>query len=244
MEAETYWEDIGSRARRRVLFAPSLLGADPLCVGAAIDGLGGRYDWLHLDIMDGHFVRNLSFGPAMARALRRRYPNAFIDAHLMVDRLDVLLPLFVEAGVSLITVHAETEPQLLHAALSSIRKFGLRAGVAMGPATGVERVHPVLEIADLVLVMSVTPGFGGQSLIEATLERARDLVRLRAAEGHRYLIQMDGGINDKNVGRVALAGCDVVVAGSAVFKSPDPGAFLDAMRVKVKEALDDAGIGS
>ena len=194
-----------------MLSAPSLLGADPLCVGAAIDGLGGRYDWLHLDIMDGHFVRNLSFGPAMARALRRRYPDVFIDAHLMVDRLDVLLPLFVEAGVSLITVHAETEPQLLHAALSSIRRSGLRAGVAMGPATGVERVRPV---------------------------------RLRAAEGRRYLIQMDGGINDKNVGRVALAGCDVVVAGSAVFQNPDPGAFLDAMRVKVKEALDDAGIGS
>jgi len=111
-------------------------------------------------------------------------------------------------------------------------------------ATGVERVRPVLEIADLVLVMSVTPGFGGQSLIEATLERTRDLVRLRATEGYRYLIQMDGGINDRNVGRVALAGCDVVVAGSAVFQSPDPGAFLDAMRVKVKEALDDADIGS
>ena len=100
MEAGTYWDDIGSRARRRVLFAPSLLGADPLCVGAALDGLGGRYDWLHLDIMDGHFVRNLSFGPAMARALRRRYPDAFIDAHLMVDRLDVLLPLFVDAEVA------------------------------------------------------------------------------------------------------------------------------------------------
>jgi len=114
----------------------------------------------------------------------------------------------------------------------------------MGPATGVERVRPVLEIADLVLVMSVTPGFGGQSLIEATLERTRDLVRLRAAEEHRYLIQMDGGINEENVGRVALAGCDVVVTGSAVFQSPDPGAFLESMRVKVKEALDDADIGS
>ena len=110
MEAETYWEDIGSRARQRVLFAPSLLGADPLCVGAAIDGLGGRYDWLHLDIMDGHFVRNLSFGPAMARALRRRYPDAFIDAHLMVDRLDVLLPLFVDAEVSLITGIVKRQP--------------------------------------------------------------------------------------------------------------------------------------
>lgn len=244
METQTCWEDAGSRVRRKVLFAPSVLGADPLNIGAAVDSLRGHHDWLHLDIMDGHFVRNLSFGPAMARALRRRYPDAFIDAHLMVDRLDVLLPLFVDAEVSLITIHAETEPQLLHAALSSIRRAGLRAGVALGPASGVERVRPVLDIADLVLVMSVTPGFGGQSLIESTLERTRDLVRIRAAEGYRYLIQMDGGINAENVGRVALAGCDVVVAGSAVFDSPDPGACLDTMRVKVKEALDDAGIGS
>lgn len=244
METQTWWEDPGDRARRRVLFAPSVLGADPLAVGDAVDSLKGRHDWLHLDIMDGHFVRNLSFGPAMARALRRRYPDAFIDAHLMVDRLEVLLPLFVDSGVSLITVHAETEPQLLHASLSSIRKAGLRAGVAIGPATGVERVRPVLETADLVLVMSVTPGFGGQSLIEGTLERTRDLVRLRAVEGYRYLIQMDGGINGDNVGRVALAGCDVVVAGSAVFESPNPGACLDGMRAKVKEALDDVGIGS
>ena len=244
MEAKRHWENAGERPRRKILFAPSILGADPLCVGASIDRLGGRYDWLHLDIMDGHFVRNLSFGPAMARALRRRYPDAFIDAHLMVDRLDVLLPLFVDADVSLLTIHAEVEPQLLHAALSSIRRAGLRVGIALGPATGVERARPVLDIVDLVLVMSVTPGFGGQSLIEATLERTRDLARLRAAEGYRYLIQMDGGINGDNVGRVALAGCDVVVAGSAVFDSPDPGACLEEMRDKVKEALVDAGIGS
>ncbi len=244
VRTNSYWEEMKDRRRRRVLFAPSLLGADPLFVGAAVDGLKGRQDWLHLDIMDGHFVRNLSFGPAMAKALRRRYPDAFIDAHLMVDRLDVLLPLFVDAGVSLLTIHAETEPQLLHASLSSIRRAGLRAGVALGPASGLERVRPVLEIVDLVLVMSVTPGFGGQSLIETTLERTRDLVRLRAAEGYRYLIQMDGGINGDNVGRVVLAGCDVVVAGSAVFEAPDPGACLDAMRAKAKEALDDAGIGS
>ena len=242
VEAEKYWKKAGRE--RQVLFAPSLLGADPLCIGADVDRLKGCYDWLHLDIMDGHFVRNLSFGPAVARALRRRYPDAFIDAHLMVDRLDVLLPLFIEAEVSLITVHAETEPQLLHAVLSSIRRAGLRAGVALGPASGLERVRPVLDIVDLVLVMSVTPGFGGQRLIETTLERTRDLARLRAVEGYAYLIQMDGGINGENAGRVALAGCDVIVAGSAVFASPDPANCLDTMRAHVKEALGDAGIGS
>lgn len=229
--------------KRRVLFAPSLLGADPLAVGDAVDALGGSYDWLHLDVMDGHFVRNLSFGPSMAKALRKRYPSAFLDAHLMVSRLEVLLPQFVEAGVSQITVHAETEPQQLHAVLSTIRAAGLKAGVALSPATGVESLRFVLDLLDLVLVMSVTPGFGGQSLIKAVLEKTRDLVRLRAVEKLDFLIQMDGGLHAGNVAEVALAGCDVIVAGSAVFKG-DPAARLEEMRLKVKEALSDAGFGS
>ena len=229
---------------REVLFAPSILGADPLRVADAIDSLKGRYDWLHLDVMDGHFVRNLSFGPGMAAALRRRCPDAFIDVHLMTDNLGVLLPMFLDAGASLATIHAEVEPQLLHASLTSIRRAGAKAGVAIGPATSVEGIRPVLDIVDLVLVMSVTPGFGGQRLIETTLERTRELARLRAACGHSYLIQMDGGINEDNAALAALAGCDVIVAGSAVFSSPDPARCLDGMRLRVKEALADAGIGT
>ncbi|MCR4817381.1 MAG: ribulose-phosphate 3-epimerase, partial [Fretibacterium sp.] len=203
-------------SRREFLIAPSVLGADPLALADAVESLKGRHDWLHLDIMDGHFVRNLSFGPSVARAMRRRWPEAFIDVHLMVDRLDVVLPLFLDSGASLITVHAETEPQLLHAVLGSIRAAGLQAGVAIGPVTPVERIRPVLGCVDLVLVMSVTPGFGGQSLIEDTLERTRQLAQLRAAGGYGYLIEMDGGINLDNAARIALAGCDVAVAGSAV----------------------------
>ena len=233
-----------SRSARaeKILFAPSILGADPLNIAGAVESLGGRWDWLHLDVMDGHFVRNLSFGPAVVRAMRGRWPGAFIDAHLMVDRLEVLLPLFIEAGPSLITIHAETEPQLLHASLASIRGAGLKAGVALGPATPVGAVVPVLDCVDLTLVMSVTPGFGGQKFIESTLESVRELARLRAAGGRSYLIEMDGGINEESVGGAVLAGCDVVVAGSALFSSPDPADYLDRMRRKVKEAFADAGL--
>lgn len=223
---------------REVLFAPSLLGADPLNLEKSITSLGERHDWLHLDIMDGHFVRNLSFGPGVAAALRRRWPESFVDVHLMVDRLETVLPLFLKHA-SQITIHAETEPQLLHASLSSIRAAGVKAGVAIGPATPVTAVRPVLEVVDLVLVMSVTPGFGGQKLIEASLDRVRELAGMRAALGQSWLIQMDGGINEGNAARVALAGCDVIVAGSAVFSAPDPAAYLDGMRVKVKEAIAD-----
>ena len=233
-----------SRRDRRVLLAPSVLGADPLRIAESVESLGGRHDWLHLDVMDGHFVRNLSFGPAVAAAMRRRWPDAFIDVHLMTDRLDVVLPLFLNAGASLVTVHAEVEPQLLHAELSSIRRAGVRAGIAIGPATPVERIRPVLGIVDLVLVMSVTPGFGGQSFIEESLERTRELAGLRASRGWSWLIEMDGGLKEENVGRAVLAGCDVVVAGSAVFNSPDPAACLDRMRSKVKEALSNAGFGA
>ena len=230
--------------RRKVLFAPSLLGADPLAVGDAVEKVRGCCDWLHLDVMDGHFVRNISFGSAMVKALRKRYPDVFLDVHLMLDRLDVLLPAFIEAGASQITIHAETEPQQLHAELSAIRSAGLKAGVALAPPTGLEDLSYVQDLVDLVLVMSVTPGFGGQSLIGSVLEKTRDLVRLRAVEKRSYLIQMDGGIHAGNVAEVALAGCDVVVAGSAVFNSPDPALYLNDMRLKVKEALADAGFGS
>ena len=202
---------------RKFLIAPSLLAADPLNISSEINSLGNNYDWLHLDIMDGHFVRNLSFGPDFLRALRKNYPDAFIDTHLMVDSLPVILPLFLNAGASLITVHAETETHLLHASLSTIKNAGIKAGIALCPPTPVANIKPVLELADLVLVMSVTPGFGGQKFIEASLEKVRELVSLREVHNFNYLIEIDGGLNEFNISNAVNAGCDVIVMGSAIF---------------------------
>ena len=224
---------------REFLFAPSILGADPLNISGSIESLQNNFDWLHLDIMDGHFVRNLSFGPDFSRALRKKYPDAFIDAHLMTDNLETVLPLFINSGASSITVHAETEPHLLHATLSTIKNAGIKAGIALCPPTPVMQVAPVLDMADLVLVMSVTPGFGGQKFIESSLEKVRELASIRAAMKHNYVIEIDGGINENNITRVILAGCDVVVMGSAVFRENNPASWLADLRVKIKEALRD-----
>ncbi len=221
---------------REIILAPSLLGANPLAISRDIDRLGNNYDWIHLDIMDGHFVRNLSFGPEFSRALRKNYPDAFIDAHLMTDNLQTVLPLFTESA-SLITVHAEAEPHLLHATLSSIRNAGIMAGVSLCPPTPVSMIESVLELADLVLIMSVTPGFGGQKFIESSLEKVRELASLREVHKYGYKIEIDGGINENNIVRAVEAGCDVIVMGSAVFRNNNPGQWLADIRGKIKEAL-------
>ncbi len=223
---------------RKVLLAPSLLAADNLNLEGSIDSLGNNYDWLHLDIMDGHFVRNLSFSPDTARALRKRYPDAFIDVHLMIDRLEVLLPMFIETRPSLITIHAECEGHLLHASLSEIKKAGIKTGISLCPPTPVRNIESVLELADLVLIMSVTPGFGGQKLIPSSFDKVRELVSLREAYKYNYLIEIDGGINENNIISAARAGCDVIVAGSAVFNNNNPCEWL----AKFKEDLNNLDI--
>ena len=223
---------------REIILAPSLLGADPLNIAGSIESLHGKFDWLHLDIMDGHFVRNLSFGPEFSRALRKRYPDSFIDVHLMTDKLETVLPLFIDSASS-ITVHAETEPHLLHAVLSSVRNAGLKAGISLCPPTPARQIEGILELADLVLVMSVTPGFGGQKFIESSLEKVRELASIREARKYNYKIEIDGGINENNITRTVLAGCDAVVMGSAVFREENPALWLEGVRAKVKEALRD-----
>ena len=222
---------------RKIYFAPSVLAAEPLNIAGSIDSLNNNFDWLHLDIMDAHFVRNLSFSPELAKALRKRYPDVFIDTHLMVDDLKIILPMFLNSGSSSITIHAETEPQLLHASLLQIKNAGLKNGVAICPATTIENIKYILDIVDLVLVMSVTPGFGGQKFIQNSLDKVRQLVSLREVHNLNFLIEMDGGININNIQDLFKAGCDVFVTGSAVFADKNPNEILNNMRKLSKEAF-------
>ena len=223
---------------RKVFLAPSLLGADPLNISGAISSLENKFDWLHLDIMDGHFVKNLSFGPYVAAALRKKYPDAFIDTHLMIDNLDVFLPEFINSGSSLITVHAEAEGHLLHATLTKIKNAGIKAGVSICPPTKISSIdESILEIADLILIMSVTPGFGEQKFIENSLKKVRELVSLRAVHKYNYVIEIDGGIRENNIINAVLAGCDVIVTGSAVFKSENPAQWLTKVKHNIEEAV-------
>ena len=223
---------------RKIFLAPSLLGADPLNISGAVNSLENKFDWLHLDIMDGHFVKNLSFGPDFSKALRKKYPDVFIDTHLMIDNLDVILPSFINSGSSLITIHAETEPHLLHASLNKIKNAGLKAGVALCPPTKISSLdESILEIADLILIMSVTPGFGGQKFIANSLNKVRELVSIRAVRKYNFIIEIDGGIKESNIVDVVLAGCDAVVAGSAVFTSENPAAWLVKARKDIEEAM-------
>lgn len=224
---------------RKIILAPSLLGADPLNLSANIDAMKNNFDWLHLDIMDAHFVRNLSFGPSFAKALRKNYPDSFIDTHLMTDKLETVLPIFFDSGCSLLTIHAETEPHLLHASLTSIKNQGIKAGIAICPPTPVTQIEPVLDLVDLVLVMSVTPGFGGQKFIASSLEKVRELASLREVRKYNYLIEIDGGINESNITSAILAGCDAVVMGSAVFRNDDPALWLAGVRKKLEEAVSN-----
>ena len=212
---------------RGVLIAPSLLAADFTRLGeeAAAAEAGGA-DWLHLDVMDGHFVPNISFGPLVVKALRPHSALPF-DVHLMIAPVDAYIPAFAAAGADHIIVHAEAGPHL-HRTLQLIRSLGKRAGVALNPGTPADAVEPVLDSIDLILVMTVNPGFGGQTFLDAPLAK---LQRLRWMVGERPVaLEVDGGITADTAPRAVAAGAGVLVAGTSVFGAADRAQAIRALR--------------
>lgn len=214
------------------LLAPSILSADPLALRESIDSLHGEHDWIHVDIMDGHFVPNLTYGPMLVSALRKAFPQSFLDVHIMVDPVGAFIDMFTATKPDVLTVHVEATPHI-HRVLQNIRDAGIHPGVSINPGTPVCMLEPILPFVDLVLVMTVNPGFGGQKFIPEVMPKVKDLVRFRAVHSLDYLIELDGGVNAENARSVVSMGCDVLVAGNAVFGNSDPAEAARAIKRSV-----------
>jgi ribulose-phosphate 3-epimerase len=216
--------------------APSILSADFSRLGeevAAVTAAGA--DYIHIDVMDGHFVPNITIGPLVVEAVRRS-THLPLDVHLMINQPDLYLEDFIKAGADIVGVHVEILPHL-HRTLERIKELGAKASVTLNPSTPLVTVEHVLGLVDQVLLMTVNPGFGGQSFIEAVVPKIRALRRIIDERELMIEVEVDGGINGETIGEVARAGADVFVAGSAVFYTPDYSETLRLLREKIKEAL-------
>ena len=218
------------------VIAPSILSADFARLGEEVEHvLASGADWVHFDVMDNHYVPNLTIGPMVCQALRHHGVTAPIDVHLMVEPVDALIGMFANAGASLISFHPDASIHV-DRSLQLIRDAGCQAGLVFNPAAGLEPLKYVMDKVDLVLLMSVNPGFGGQSFIPSTLPKLREARAMIDAAGLPIRLEVDGGVSAANIREIAEAGADTFVAGSAIFNQPDYQAVIDKMRQELEVA--------
>ena len=212
------------------VIAPSILSANFARLGEEVDNvLAAGADWVHFDVMDNHYVPNLTIGPLVCEALRKHGVSAPIDVHLMVQPVDRIIPDFAQAGASLISFHPEASAHV-HRTIQLIKSHGCQAGLVLNPATPLEVLDWVLDDLDMVLLMSVNPGFGGQQFIPATLEKLRRVRERIDRSGRAIRLEIDGGVKADNIAQIAAAGADTFVAGSAIFNAPDYADVIGRMK--------------